>query len=105
MLAFAAAALGNGVWRADVLGEDHHRVVWRSDVAAAPILIAAFIYLQRALVGRARRRLQGRRRAGEAPAWRRAALSRRSLRRLGAWRDDKARQPVAAPIQWAQGGA
>lgn len=47
ILALAAAALANGVWRSDGLGQDYYEVFWRSDVAAAPILMAALAYLHR----------------------------------------------------------
>ena len=47
ILVLAAAALANGVWRADLLAADYYDVFWRSDVAAAPILIAALAYLHR----------------------------------------------------------
>jgi peptidoglycan/LPS O-acetylase OafA/YrhL len=47
VLALAAAALVNGLLRSDLLGEGYYDVFWRSDVAAAPILIAALAYLHR----------------------------------------------------------
>ena len=47
VFALAAAAFANGVLRSDLLGEGYYDVFWRTDVAAAPILIAALAYLYR----------------------------------------------------------
>jgi peptidoglycan/LPS O-acetylase OafA/YrhL len=47
ILALATAALANGLIRADLLGGNYYEVFWRSDVAAAPILVAALAYIER----------------------------------------------------------
>ena len=180
----AAAALANGVLRSDLFGEDYYGVFWRSDVSAAPILVAALAYLHRdRFAGRLASASPGLVALGivckaaacaaairfgvgalafalavccleQAPAPWRSALSHPWLRRLGeasfsiylwqqpfyemhargagfwtlaaalgcgfachyglekparlrlnAWRAGQARQPAAAPVQWAQGGA
>jgi peptidoglycan/LPS O-acetylase OafA/YrhL len=45
LLVLGAAALANGILRADLLGQNHFFVFWRSDVQVAPIFLSAGLFL------------------------------------------------------------
>lgn len=45
LLVLGATALVNGIVRADLLGQNHFFVFWRSDVQVAPIFLSAGLYL------------------------------------------------------------
>ncbi len=45
LLVLGAAALANGIVRADLLGQNHFFVFWRSDVQVAPIFLSAGLFL------------------------------------------------------------